>query len=166
MRKKPELAYGWFKMNGWRPNSVDSDEEKRVDQYRARFLAGPVGVWYTSLGGGFEITHGCNIRFAPNGTGSYHWWGGPPDDPEGKAEFVWRSVGDCCIAVSSSEEPQEQVVAFDFFVRRNEYEIIEVCIFQPDHWGVELFGEVGFWVSAHPLVHSVPLPKRPWWRIW
>lgn len=100
------------------------------------------------------MTHGCEIQFAPDGTGSYHYWGGPDDVPDSDVEFRWQSVGDRRIAVSGSELAAEQVVEYDFFVRRNEYDINEVCIFQPKHWGIELFGNAGFWVSAYPLVHS------------
>jgi hypothetical protein len=109
---------------------------------------------------------GCEIQFAPNGTGYFYYWGGPDDAPEGKLEFSWRSVGDWRIAISSSESPQEEIVPFEFFVRRNEYAHVEVCIFQPNHRNVDLGDEPGFWTSPDPLVHLVPLPKRPWWRIW
>lgn len=122
--------------------------------YRARFRKGPVGLWCTRLGGGFEITHGCNVQFAPDGTGFYYSWGGLDEDSAAEVAFRWRSVGDRRLAVSSPEQAGEEIVEYDFLVRRNEYGIVEVCIFEPGHWGAGILGEAGFWVSAYPLAHA------------
>lgn len=143
---------------------MPTDEEGLIRRHRARFRDGPVGRWYTSLGGGFEITHGCNIRFAPNGSGSYRYWGGPDEDPAGEVEFEWRPVGSRRIVVSSREEAEGRLIEYDFFARRNEYGIVEVCIFQTDHPEIEVSGEPGFWVSGYPLVHSAT--EERWWGRW
>jgi hypothetical protein len=130
-----------------------------VNVLRSQFRAGPVGTWYSYLGGGAEMTHGFSIEVRPNGTGTATYWGNPVGDWEGRIAFTWTSIGDCAIEITYTEEttgkPISNRLSYDFFVRFNEYDMQQVCIFEIGHWGsTKMNHEDGFWISAYPLVHK------------
>ncbi|MEX1096540.1 MAG: hypothetical protein WED34_10865 [Planctomycetales bacterium] len=144
-----------------------------VADYRQRFREGPVGFWYTHLGGGFEMTHGSNYQFNADGTGTFwSWGGGPPiDEFDEEVAIEWASVGDRKLKARKAGESEWEFVAFDFLFRRDGYDHPKVCIFQPDHRVVEDFGEAGFWWSAYPLVHDTRetgaiVVSEPDWTTW
>jgi hypothetical protein len=137
-----------------------------VAELRDQYRDGPVGLWVTRLGGGFEITHGTNLEFRADGSGTEWHWGGEPEYPDGESEFRWRSTGDRTLEITH-EDDNAKTVRFDFLIRFNEYNIREDVIFEIDHWGLRAFNENGFWISAHPLVRSNTSygPASIWQRI-
>lgn len=141
------------------------DSDRILGRYRERFRRGPVGYWYTRLGGGFEITHGSNFRFNADGGGTFWYWGGPPEDPQGEVPIEWSSSGDLEIKARKAGQGDWELIAYDFLFRCNEYDISEVCIFQPNQERASDH-EAGFWWSVYPLVHQNDYKSGVWkhWR--
>jgi len=125
------------------------DDPALLSRYREDMCRGPIGFWRTDLGGGAEVTHGTNVLFRVDGTGAVAHWG-EPDDPE-EREFRWRAVGERQIVIE--HDASRDTVAYDFYVRRGDYNITQVCIYQIGHWATQHFGQPGFWQSLYPLVH-------------
>jgi hypothetical protein len=146
---------GWLKRGAF----AKLDNQHIIADYRRRFRRGPIGFWYTRLGGGFEMTHGTNLLFNADGTGTCWSWDILDESPNRETVIEWRSVGDCRIEARKQGEGAWELVTYDFRLRLNEYDIPEVCIFQPDHWAAKHFGDPGFWWSGYPLVHG-ETPKQ------
>jgi hypothetical protein len=128
-----------------------------VFKYRWRFRRGPVGHWASRAGGGgFDMVHWFAIQFASDGTGtlSHSWIPGDLDDiPAGNIAFVWRAIGNRRIEIRLNSDEPWNAISYDFFVRRNEYEIAEVCL--------EQTGQTGFWLSPYPMAYVAhPVEER------
>lgn len=137
---------------------VPSDDEL-IGQYRERFRCGPVGVWSTSLGAGWDISYGFKFEFSADFTGrAYSCDTGNEEEPERKTQFTWKLIGDFTIETLPVGEvicaEDWGVIRYDFRFSHSKYGGDRMLVlYQLDH---HVKGEPGFWWSPNPVVLSNP----------
>ena len=98
---------------------------------------------------------GMRLIFRDGGSGQIEEWGFDHQhlDPNcvSVPDFQWKSVADRAIEITYRGETS--TVRYDFMIRKNEYDIAELRVFETGQEPHE-HGETGFWLSPYSLVFS------------
>ena len=135
-----------------------------VANARREFERGLIGTWSHE-----NMLTGLRLSFRQDGTGRMDEWGWDHFhlDPTyvSVPEFLWRTVADYTIEITHRGETR--VVPYDFNIRKDQYDIQELHVFQTD-MTVDESGMAGFWLCPHSLVYRGP--ETPvsdlFWRFW
>lgn len=135
------------------PNRTDDND--LIAQYRARFRRGPVGLWTTWLGAGWDICYGCQFEFASDFSGRVcSWDSGDEDEPEMETPFTWRLLDDFVIETQPIDESDCEeawgVVRYDFRFALSKYGGDRMLVLYEVGDGDE--DTSGFWWSPNPVM--------------
>ena len=130
-------------------------DDDLIAQYRERFRCGPVGVWTTSLGAGWDVCYGCQFEFNADFTGrAYMYDSGDEEEPERETAFTWKPIEDFTIETQPVGEMvcEEDwgVIRYDFgFVQSKYGDDRQLVLLELGHHNKD---NPGFWWSANPVV--------------
>lgn len=133
---------------------MPTDAQMLAD-YRERFRRGPVGVWTTSLGAGWDIGYGCQFEFKPDFTGRiFSYDTGDDEEPETEDFFTWKLVDDFVIETApvetNSHDDDWGILRYGFQFATSKYGGEKNLVLY--EIGYEPEGELGFWWSPNPVV--------------
>lgn len=138
-------------------------ESELLATYRTRFRQGPVGVWHTWLGAGWDSCYGCQFTFRKDYTGlAYTWDIGDDKEPETEEEFTWRLVSDFTIDIQPVGERRCEedwgIVRYDFaFGLAKCGGDRKLFLYEIGHYGKT---SPGFWWSPNPVVFADENPQH------
>ena len=132
-----------------------------IAQARKQFARGLSGTWSHD-----DLLVGMSLSFREDGSGNMEEWGWDhlQHDPQyvSVPDFQWRTVSDRTIEIT--HRGVRSIVPYDFALRKNQYDIEELQVFQTD-LTVDESGEKGFWLSPYSLVYRGPeKPTSGFWE--
>jgi hypothetical protein len=157
----------------WQGRAVSDapTDDELIAQYRNRFRRGPVGVWTTSLGAGWDICYGCQFEFRSDFTGrAVMYDSGEEQQPETETPFIWTVIDDFTIDVQPTGEVDCRegwgIIRYDFRFACSKHGGDRILVLFEK--GRDATDKPGFWWSPNPVVFAGASPHdmrvRDEWR--